>query len=400
MKPVYPSLQSTNPLAGWSSVLASLVIGIWMPAPLARAGVTFTTNSLISSANLAYEGQDIVVQGCTLTVNGLHGFNSVSLLSGAVLTHQATTQAQEYSLTLTLANNLLVDGTSRIDVSGRGYLPGYSLGNATNGAANYTAGGSYGGLAPACCGSSGANGVYGDYHNPNELGSGSGTYSGGAPGGGLVRIAASGAQVDGGILANGGTGPEGGSGGGVWLNVGTLSGAGQITANGGNGKSFDGGGGGRVAIYYGSSTFNLSSNVTANAGSGPQGVGSVGTVYLQPAGGLGQLVISSHGTATGLWTPLGVGTNEVFQAEMLLVSGSNVVAAPQHQMAMAVGAVSIVDGAVLTHQPTTAAQEYSLLLAVTNNLLVDGTSSIDVSGRGYLPGYTLGNTTNGAAGFT
>jgi len=182
MKPVYPSLQSTNPLAGWSSVLASLVIGIWMPAPLARAGVTFTTNSLISSANLAYEGQDIVVQGCTLTVNGLHGFNSVSLLSGAVLTHQATTQAQEYSLTLTLANNLLVDGTSRIDVSGRGYLPGYSLGNATNGAANYTAGGSYGGLAPACCGSSGANGVYGDYHNPNELGSGSGTYSGGAPG--------------------------------------------------------------------------------------------------------------------------------------------------------------------------------------------------------------------------
>jgi hypothetical protein len=139
MKPVYASLQSTGPLAGLSSVLASLVIGIWMPAPLARAAVTFTTNSLIDRANLAYEGQDIAVQGCTLTVNGPHGFNSISLVSGAVLTHQATTPTQEYSLTLTVTNTLLVDKTSRIDVSGRGYLPGYTLGNTTNGAANFTA---------------------------------------------------------------------------------------------------------------------------------------------------------------------------------------------------------------------------------------------------------------------
>ena len=183
MKTDCAAVQCTNPLAGWSSVLALLVIGILMAAPAARAGVTFTTNTLIGSANLAYEGQDIVIQGCTVTVNGAHGFNSLSLLSTGVLTHAATTLTQEYSLTLTLAKNLTVDGTSRIDVSGRGYLPGYTLGNTTNGAASYTAGGSYGGLGGVCCGSSSvANGPYGDYHNPNELGSGSGAYGGGAPG--------------------------------------------------------------------------------------------------------------------------------------------------------------------------------------------------------------------------
>ena len=146
---------------------------------------------------------------------------SLSLLNGAVLTHLPATTNREYSLVLSVTNDLLVDGTSRIDVSGRGYLPGYTLGNTTNGAANFTAGGSYGGLGPVCCGSSSvANGPYGDYHNPNELGSGSGTYGGGAPGGGLARIAAGAAQVDGGILANGGSGLEGGSGGAVWMNCG------------------------------------------------------------------------------------------------------------------------------------------------------------------------------------
>ena len=401
MKTTYASVQRSNPLAGWSLGLAVLVIGILMSAPSARAGVTFTTNALIDSANLAYEGQDIVVQGCTVTVNGVHGFNSLSLLSTGVVTHAATTPSQEYSLTLTLANNLTVDGTSKIDVSGRGYQPGYTLGNTNLGGAIFTAGGSYGGFGEICCGGgSAANAVYGDYHNPNELGSGSGTYNGGSPGGGLVRITSVAAQVDGGILANGGTGPEGGSGGGVWLNVGTLSGSGQITANGGAGSGYDGGGGGRVAIYYGSSTFNLSSNVTANAGDGPNGPGSVGTVYLQPTGGSGQLVISSHGTPTAIWTPLGAQTDAVFQVDTLLVSGTNVVAAPAHQMAMNAGAVSVLNAAVLTQQPTTAAQEYSLLLTVTNNLVVDAASSIDVSGRGYLPGYTLGNTNLGAAVYT
>ena len=224
-------------------------VGLWTPLGVGTDTVFQAAMLVVSGSNVvaAAEHQMAVEAG------------AVSIVDGAVLTQQPTTAAQEYSLLLTVTNNLVVDGGSRIDVSGRGYLTGYTLGNTTNGAAGFTAGGSYGGLGGVCCGSSSvANGPYGDYHNPNELGSGSGTYTGGAPGGGLARITAGVAQVDGGILANGGSGPEGGSGGGLWLNVGTLSGSGQITANGGKGIGYDGGGGGRVAIYYGTSTFNLS----------------------------------------------------------------------------------------------------------------------------------------------
>ena len=149
------------------------------------------------------------------------------------------------------------------------------------------AGGSYGGLGGLCCHST-DNAVYGDYHFPNELGSGSGTYSSsGGFGGGLVQITARTAQVDGTILANGFGGTplpyDGGSGGGIFLNMGTLSGTGQINANGGDASGNGAGGGGRVAIYYTTTTFNLANNVTAYGGSNqlyPFMSGSAGTVYL------------------------------------------------------------------------------------------------------------------------
>src|SRR5262249_7324433 len=113
-----------------------------------------------------------------------------------------------------------------------------------------------------------------------------------------------------------------------------------------------------------------------------------------------QLVISSHDMPAGQWTPLGIATDDVFQVDILLISGTNVLVAPEHQMVMQVGALAVMNAGQLTHQPTTTAQEYSLLLTVTNNLLVDSSSSIDVSARGFLPEYTLGNTTTGGATYT
>jgi hypothetical protein len=72
-----------------------------------------------------------------------------------------------------------------------------------------------------------------------------------------VRITADTLQLDGTLLANGQNGANyngGGSGGSIWLDVGTLQGSGSIQANGGlhansPGDSGDGGGG-RVAVYY------------------------------------------------------------------------------------------------------------------------------------------------------
>ena len=42
-------------------------------APLSRA-VTFTGNITISEGDTTYDGQDIIVDGATATINGAHSF--------------------------------------------------------------------------------------------------------------------------------------------------------------------------------------------------------------------------------------------------------------------------------------------------------------------------------------
>ncbi len=378
-----------------------VLLAAFIPLAVAAAQTIFTTSAVIANGDPTYDGQDIWVVDCTLTVDGPHSFNSLELRANGVLTHPATTATSAHSLKLTIAGNLFIDTNSAIDVSGRGYPADYTIGGAVQGASTGFSGGSYGGFGAPNTGT--ANDVYGDYRNPNELGSGGADINagGGGAGGGLIRITAASAQVDGKILANGQTPSQcgAGSGGGIYLNVGTLSGVGLIAANGGPGNGWNGtpGGGGRVAVYYNSATnFNLLANVTAHSGGGA----GVGTVYLVQAGHAGLLLIASHGTSTGFWTPLGLSTDALLQADSLMVSGANVVAAPAHQMEVQAGSISVLNGAVLTHQAATLSQAYSLLLTVTNTLLVNTNSAINVSGRGYLPDHTLGGTNEGEpAGF-
>ena len=59
--------------------------------PLAGAsGVTFSSNTLISPNNTNFDGADIVVTNCTVTVDGAHSFASFQVQNGGVLT--ASTQ--------------------------------------------------------------------------------------------------------------------------------------------------------------------------------------------------------------------------------------------------------------------------------------------------------------------
>jgi hypothetical protein len=91
----------------------------------------------------------------------------------------------------------------------------------------------------------------------------------------------------------------GGSGGGVRIDVGTISGSGAVRAHGGNGiDGGGGGGGGRIAIYYQNLTgFDLT-NVTAFGGSGSNTPGNsnggAGTIYLQgPSREVGELIVDN-----------------------------------------------------------------------------------------------------------
>ncbi len=365
--------------------------GMWTPLGMSNESVFVVDHLIISGTNvIAAPEHDMPIQA-----------NNVSIFGNGNLTHQPATITDTYALRMDVTGTLLISATGKIDVTGRGYLAGYTYGNTTVGGATGWSGGSYGGLGYSHSGST--NRVYGDYRNPNELGSG-GSAAGGVAGGGLVRITAHAAVIEGAIQANGAAGvyPQnsGGSGGGIWLSVGTLSGRGTIAANGGVGShiGYGGGdgGGGRVAVYYDTlAGFDPARQVTAH-GSYIDGSG-VGTVYLKQNGGEGQLRIDSHGATTGMWTPLGMSNESVFVVDHLIISGTNVIAAPEHDMPIQANNVSIFGNGNLTHQPATITDTYALRMDIADTLLISTTGKIDVSGRGYVGGRTLGNTTAGAA---
>jgi hypothetical protein len=75
---------------------------------------TFTTNALITEADTSFDGQDIVVSGATLTVDGRHYFNSLLLTNGAALTHSPCTATNTHKLDLVVANEVMVSSNSRI----------------------------------------------------------------------------------------------------------------------------------------------------------------------------------------------------------------------------------------------------------------------------------------------
>ena len=46
---------------------------------LEAAAITFTTGFTITETNFAYDGQDIVISGATVAIDGAHAFNSLLL---------------------------------------------------------------------------------------------------------------------------------------------------------------------------------------------------------------------------------------------------------------------------------------------------------------------------------
>jgi hypothetical protein len=251
--------------------------------------------------NIIIQNGANVIADQPVTVTG-----SVQVLNSSVLTHSAS---NEPGISIT-AKRVVIDGSSRIDVSGRGYGAGTTLGG-LNGAAAQVAG-SYGGYGA----SSDRGTAYGHPVNPVYLGSGggAGNCSGGGSGGGRVTIHATDeVAIDGQVLADGqGTtcgAPGSGSGGSVKIETSLLRGLGRISAAGGSGERS--GGGGRVAIFYdtlGADNLNGLLNITALGGTA--GVpGSPGTVLLKQNGkSYGDLYVdaSNNSSLCGMFTPLTV----------------------------------------------------------------------------------------------
>ena len=350
---------------------------------------------------------------------------TIDVTNNSTITQVATTGTAFFKVDLSV-NSLTVDATSRIDVTGRGFLGQAQPGNGFGGGmtigfqrgSRNRSGGSYGGLGglfPLGV----VNPVYGDFRDPNEPGSGGGLDSGtgfAGNGGGLARIVAQTLNLDGTIIADGGVGGNGngggGSGGGIRLDVATLQGAGQITANGGNffGNA-SGGGGGRIAIYYQNLVgFDPTTQVTAFGETGNSAPnGGAGTVYLQgPGRETGELIADNNDIpAIARSTPilsnpsglLALTNLRVRRAarvrvddQINLTSTLEVSSAGELTLGERVIAptIDVTDNSTITQIATTSTAFFKVDLSV-NSLTVDATSRIDVTGRGFLGQAQPGN---------
>ncbi len=308
---------------------ANVAGGVHTPtgATFAAAGsVRFVDRSRVYGPNA-----DVIIS-CDTTWNESLHINSLVVQNGATLsigggttltvnrntsitgTLQSLSTNRDYALGLsgqgtTLVTNgdlVLVDSTSRISADGQGYLPVHGPGAGYINGGGGKGGGGYGGQ-----GGQGYGGrfgtTYGAASAPVDLGSGGGAYfvagsanCGEAPagaGGGAMQIVVGGLLTNSGtISANGeiarGRGAGGGSGGSLWIQAGSIAGAGSYEAKGGSANSAvssnvdlgAGGGGGRMVMSWATADPNFvkpSAGAVAGGNLGSTYPGETGT-FVSP----------------------------------------------------------------------------------------------------------------------
>ncbi len=353
----------------------TVVLTLLGTATIASA-IEITEDTYIACDDLFYDGQDIVIDGCIVTIDCEHHFNNIQIINGGQLTH--STNPSE-SLYLTIAGDVIVEEDAFIDVTGRGYpaMQGPGAGGSSGWPSNGGGGGSHGGVGGTGNGGNLGGPVYGSATAPVMLGSGGGDapYGGPGSGGGAIRLVVEEALIiDGEIRADGTDGSTGGggSGGSIWITASEVSGNGIISANGGQathtGKGA-GGGGGRIAIYV-ESTWTFAGTHQAFGGSGTSTDGGCGTVYLtMPSHPNGLLLISNGGNSDNM----GAAFND-----QNLIDGD----------------LHLINGGRLRHD---SASESGMKLVIEGNVLIDSNGRIDVTGLGY-PG-TEGPGAGGSSGW-
>ena len=182
-------------------------------------------------------------KGSTLTMSGDETLTAgtININNGGILTI-----AKEHTLSLTVSN-LNISADSFISANAKGYGAGVGQGVP----ATYYAGASYGGVGLWNSSTS----TYGSAEEPVDFGSGGNGHL--AQGGGAIRIIVTDTLSNNGtIYANGSRTSSGGS---IYITANNISGSGTYRANGGalycSSVCYGVGGGGRVALYYVTSSF-------------------------------------------------------------------------------------------------------------------------------------------------
>ncbi|MCC6624672.1 MAG: hypothetical protein IT385_25710 [Deltaproteobacteria bacterium] len=313
-----PVLTATAVDFGENEATASATMQV-VGVDLVAAGVT-----RIAPDDLTYDGEEILVRDGTLVIDGPHAFEAIYVGRNGVVTHSDATGTDEDlgpHMGIHVGLDLVVGfvgvmPSGGIDVSGRGHWGECqeSQGCFADFHAPPRLGASHGGIG-------GGSPYYfddvpppisDDPFAPTELGLGGGYGTNlarpGGDGGGRIRLVADEILLHGRIAANGMSGPTngaGGAGGAIWLEVGHLEGAGEITADGGAARdgTYGSGGGGRIAVHFGESELDPARVRTRPGVGGSTPRAGAGTVVLAPEGGRPTLIVHDGGRGPGRDNP-------------------------------------------------------------------------------------------------
>ncbi len=289
--------------------------------------------------------------------------------------------------TVTVTSNATVQAGGGIIADGAGYAGGEGTGfGRYDDSGDTGGGGGYGGYG-ASGGSSMAYGgsTYGSATAPTAFGSGGGSYVSnglGGAGGGAIHLNVTGMLwVDGRISANGNAGLAegggGGSGGSVWLTVGTLTGAGTISANGGMGNGLGltgggGGGGGRIAIQYGTYLFFGVTSAWGGSGSAWGGAGTIYTIANNES--WGQVLVDNGGQSGTNTSWSQMGTID------LTVQGGAVVSPPSG--AQTIGTLLVASNGWMSIASQTLTVTGNATIQAGGGIVADSTGSAGGQGTG------------------
>ncbi len=301
---------------GVNNPLASVMLdnggypGAYTPADLIEG-----TNLVVSVTN----GTQVVIEGGeTWTVNQLFVATNSAIFCFSTNNTALVNERWAGSGVTIAAQSVMVNAGGTITADGFGYVAGAGPGAGIRGA--WGGGGGYGGMGGTVNASGGE--TNGSLNEPLDLGSGGS--DGGANGGGAIQmIVPETLQVDGLITAGGvGSAWTGGSGGSIWLEVGTLSGNGMVRADGGPAGN-NGGGGGRIAIYYWSMMGLADSQITVNGGSSS---GQPGTLFVssKPYFVLSNEPPYFHGSTQLSWTGAAIDPNIADSVRVTISRGGSV----------------------------------------------------------------------------
>lgn len=298
----------------WSSDLAGNTSSVVQLNFSIQWDKVFTSSATVEVNTLTYEGQDVLINGATVTVNGAHTFGVLALTNGGKIVHSALPMWSTNGLSIQ-ANRIMIYANSAIDASGLGWY-------GTNTA--LYAGGSHGGLGGSYVNQNAYPAdTYGSYREPVLPGLGGSPSNSNCRGGGVVYVKANELVLEGAIRADGiAANAAGGAGGSIWLDAGIIRGMGLITATGGLAGSGTGcGAGGRIAVYYNDagaysiSRIRADASITYSAGTGA----GAGTIYWRDKNQADGLLLVNNSGPSG--TNGVTGLNTALLDPMVVISG-------------------------------------------------------------------------------